>query len=113
MFTSFVYLQFIHPSKLTHYFLQPKMATFEERPSLAPFGVLLQERDQPIASPGAHKGPHVWTNELPKHASSDVAPSTVPLTSLPIFQPRETKSREEAFEVSYKRAQILNEHYGK
>ena len=89
------------------------MATVEERPSPAPFGVLLQERDQPIASPEVHKGPHVWTNGLSKHGLTEATPSTVPLTNLPIFQSRETKTREEAFEISYKRAQILNEHYGK
>jgi acyl-CoA oxidase len=88
------------------------MATVEERPSPAPIGILLQERDQPIAAAAVLKGPHVWTNELRNGGLAEATPSTVPLTSLPIFQPRETKTREEAFEISYKRAQILNEHYG-
>ncbi|KAI0485179.1 hypothetical protein GGR56DRAFT_669667 [Xylariaceae sp. FL0804] len=40
------------------------------------------------------------------------APSTIPLTKLPLFQPRLSLSREEAFELSYQRARALNEHYG-
>lgn len=40
------------------------------------------------------------------------APSTVPLTKLPLFQPRLSITRGEAFNLSYQRAQALNKHYG-
>ncbi|KAL9471057.1 hypothetical protein ACSS6W_008998 [Trichoderma asperelloides] len=43
--------------------------------------------------------------------AKDLTPSTVPLTKLPLFQPRLSITREEAFEISYQRAQVLNRHY--
>lgn len=43
--------------------------------------------------------------------ANDLTPSTVPLTKLPLFQPRLSITREEAFEISYQRAQVLNRHY--
>lgn len=44
--------------------------------------------------------------------TAERAPSTVFLTKLPLFQPRLSITREEAFELSYQRARVLNKHYG-
>jgi hypothetical protein len=44
--------------------------------------------------------------------AEEPTPSTVPLTKLSLFQPRLTITREEAFELSYQRARVLNRHYG-
>ncbi|KAL6897687.1 hypothetical protein GGI43DRAFT_424034 [Trichoderma evansii] len=45
-------------------------------------------------------------------SAKEPTPSTIPLTKLPLFQPRLSITREEAFEISYQRAQVLNKHYG-
>lgn len=45
-------------------------------------------------------------------SAKEATPSTITLTKLPLFQPRLSITREEAFEISYQRAQVLSKHYG-
>ncbi|MCJ1306634.1 hypothetical protein MMC25_000277 [Agyrium rufum] len=51
--------------------------------------------------------------EATEERAPERAPSTIPLLELPIFDPRLIPTREEAFELSYQRARVLNQHYGK
>lgn len=42
----------------------------------------------------------------------DELPSTIPLITLPLFQPKYGATREETFQLAYQKAAAINQHYG-
>ncbi|KAF5578571.1 acyl dehydrogenase NM domain protein [Fusarium subglutinans] len=85
------------------------MATIHEMPPPAPIVPLREQVELGLATAERHQP---RTLEIQKPELAEVTSSTAPLTSFPIFEPRQTTSRKEAFELSYIRAKALNVHYG-